>query len=379
MAHRKAWPLCLKYSTMISMDYSYHLPEELIASRPSVPRDAARLFVYDTAGDGVTFDTFAHLGDHLPSRSLLVFNDTKVVPARAELRKETGGKVEVLFLVNEWDRRGPIPAIADRKINVGSTLFFGVPRKGAGASPLSFTAVRQDENIFHLKPRCSVHEFFAILEKKGITPIPKYIKGTPLGEAALRKQYQAVFGRKPASAAAPTASLHFTERLLHRLFDGRIKTRDNDFTRTFVTLHVGLGTFAPVSEENLSQGTLHTESFSIPASARAAIRRHKAAGAPVVAVGTTVVRTLESQAAKILARGRIPLSGATDIFIRPPHHFRIADAMITNFHLPGTSLMMLVQAFLEDKGARRSVVDLYKTAIENRFRFYSFGDGMLIK
>ncbi len=364
---------------MIPMDYSYHLPEGLIASRPPVPRDAARLFVYDTASDEIAFDTFAHLGDHLPPRSLLVFNDTKVVPARAELRKETGGKVEVLFLVNEWDRRGQIPALADRKITIGSTLSFGASRKGTGASGASFTAVRQDENIFYLKPHCSVHGFFAILQKRGITPIPKYIKGTPLGEAALRKQYQAVFGRKPASAAAPTASLHFTERLLHRLFDGREKANSNGFARTFVTLHVGLGTFAPVSEENISRGTLHTESFSIPAAARAAIRRQKAAAAPVVAVGTTVVRTLESQASKILANGRAPLSGATDIFIRPPHRFRIADAMITNFHLPGTSLMMLVQAFLEDKGAPRSVVDLYKTAVGEKFRFYSFGDGMLIK
>lgn len=365
-------------------DYSYHLPEELIARRPAVPRDAARLFVYDTARDEISFDTFAHLGDHLPPRSLLVFNDTKVVPARAVLHKETGGKVEVLFLVNEWDRRGPVPVIADRKIVPGATLFFGNPPPEGGSSRNrilsrtarpSFSVVRQEENIFHLQPLFPAARLFSMLEKNGVTPIPRYIKGTPLGEAALRTQYQAVFGKRPASAAAPTASLHFTDRLMHRLFDGP----RSGFTKTFVTLHVGLGTFAPVSEEHLATGTLHRETLAIPSSSRALIKKSKGEGRPVVGVGTTVIRTLESQAAGIRSAGRGPLSGDTDIFIKPPFRFRIADAMITNFHLPGTSLMMLVQAFLEHKGARRSVGELYRIAVKERFRFYSFGDGMILK
>ncbi len=354
---------------MSSDRYDYELPSGLIARRPASPRDAARLFVYDTATDAVSFDTFAHLGDHLPPKSLLVFNDTKVVPARAELRKETGGRVEVLFLVNEWDRRGPVPAIADRKIAIGAKLFWNTPGPGERAS---FTALGQDENIFHLRPEFPPSSLFGLLAKKGVTPIPKYIKGTPLGEAALRKHYQAVFGKKPASAAAPTASLHFTGRLLRTL-------AAEGFSRTFVTLHVGIGTFAPVSQKHLAQGKLHKESFVVPASARNAINAAKGEGHPVVAVGTTVMRTLESQAKAILAEGDGSMSGDTDIFIRPPYEFRIADAMITNFHLPGTSLMMLVQAFLEHKGASRGITDLYRIATKERFRFYSFGDGMLIK
>lgn len=349
--------------------YHYEIPPELIARQPASPRDAARLFVYDTAANAISFDTFAHLGDHLPPKSLLVLNDTKVIPARAELRKETGGKIEVLFLVNEWDRRGPIPAIADRKVAIGATLRWGTPRDTKKAA---FTVVGQDENVFHLRPEFPFSSFFGILAKKGMTPIPKYIKGTPLGEAALRTHYQTVFGRRPASAAAPTASLHFTERLLHRL-------DAEGFSRTFTTLHVGIGTFAPVSQENMEQGRLHKESFAISSSARTAIRTAKREGRPVVAVGTTVMRTLESRARELLAEGKSALSGDTEIFIRPPHDFLVADAMITNFHLPGTSLMMLVQAFLEYNGAPRSVVELYRIAAAERFRFYSFGDGMLIK
>ena len=354
----------------------FSLPDALIATRPAVPRDAARLFVYDTANNTVTYSTFSRLADHLPPHSLLVFNDTKVVPARAALRKETGGKVEILFLVNEWGGRGPIPALADRKIAVGAALSFSGtrPRSHAHVDPADqgdFTVVRQEENLFFLRPHFPPSQLLARLEKKGVTPIPKYIKGTPLGERALRTQYQAVFGTRPASIAAPTASLHFTERLLKRL-DAR------GFPKTFVTLHVGMGTFAPVNEENLRRGTLHTEYLSIPGLSRARIRKEKEAGHPVVAVGTTVIRTLESQAAALLAPGTTAIEGTTAIFIRPPYQFRIADAMITNFHLPGTSLMMLVEAFLRHKGAPRDIISLYEMAVRERFRFYSFGDGMLI-
>jgi S-adenosylmethionine:tRNA ribosyltransferase-isomerase len=363
--------------------HDFSLPDTLIAARPASPRDAARLFVYDTARDTITFSTFARLADHLPPRSLLVFNDTKVVPARAILQKATGGKIELLFLVNEWDGHGPVPAIADRKIAVGAPLFFMHRRRPASAKNAraamtmathahgDFTVVRQEENIFYLRPNFPAPLLLPHLEKEGITPIPKYIKGTPLSERALRTHYQTVFGAKPASIAAPTASLHFTERLLAKL-DAR------GFRKTFITLHVGMGTFAPVTEHNLAQNMLHTEHLVIPAASRTLIKKEKEEGHPVVAVGTTVVRTLESQANAILKRGEGPIAGKTDIFIRPPYPFRIADAMITNFHLPGTSLMMLVEAFLRHKGAERDLVELYRIAIRERFRFYSFGDGMLI-
>jgi S-adenosylmethionine:tRNA ribosyltransferase-isomerase len=351
--------------------YFYDLPESLIARQPAEPRDAARLFVYDTAQDTITFDTFSHLDRHLPQKSLLVLNDTKVVPARAILKKETGGKIEVLFLVNEWRRENgePIPALVDRKITVGTRLFFDGPN-----TKIFFTVTQQNENIFYLSPSFPPNDLFAILNKKGITPLPKYIKQTGLDEAALRKKYQAVFGKNPASVAAPTASLHFTERLLTRLEKQGVE-------KTFITLNVGLGTFAPVSAESLANGTLHTEFLTIPASSRAAIAAHKSKGEPVIAVGTTVVRTLEAEAAKIRSHEHGDITDATQIFIRPPYDFKIVDAMITNFHLPGTSLMMLVQAFLLHKnpGAKRNLVDLYEVAIKEKFRFYSFGDAMLIK
>ncbi len=345
--------------------YAYHLPETLIAKEPAVPRDAARLFVYDTARDTIVLDTFAHLGDHLPPSSLLVLNDTKVVPARAFLKKAaTGGKVEALFLVNEWDGKGPVPAIVDRRIDVGARLTFGT---------LAFTVARQDEQIFWFAPEFPARELIPALVRRGVTPIPKYIKGSGLGEPALRKKYQSVFGATPASVAAPTASLHFTERLLRRL-------EAQGFRKAFVTLHVGMGTFAPVTTEAVARGTLHAERLSIAPSSRARILAQKRAGRPVVAVGTTVVRTLESQADAILTpRASSAIDAETRMFIRPPYRFTIVDAMVTNFHLPGTSLMMLVQAFLEHKGSRRHILTLYERAIKERFRFYSFGDGMLIK
>ena len=363
----------------MSTNYSYHynLPESLIARQPAEPRDAARLFVYDTARDKVTFDTFANLGAHLPQKSLLVLNDTKVIPARVVLKKETGGKIEVLFLVNEWRHENgePIPALVDRKITVGARLFFDEPN-----TKKFFTVAQQDENIFYLDPNFPPNDLFALLNKKGITPLPKYIKNTGLDEATLREKYQTVFGKNPASVAAPTASLHFTERLLARLEKQGVQ-------KTFVTLNVGLGTFAPVSAENLAHGTLHTELLTIPARSRTAIVAHKLSDKPVIAVGTTVVRTLEAEATKILSCKNAnedtkaalgDIVDATQIFIHPPYDFKMVDAMVTNFHLPDTSLMMLVQAFLEHKGARRELVDLYAIAIKEKFRFYSFGDAMFI-
>ncbi len=360
----------------MAFSYHYHLPESLIARQPASPRDASRLFVYDPATDTIALDRFANLGRHLPDRALLVMNDTRVIPARAMLTKEaTGGKVEILFLVNEWKGSGPVPAIADRRIRVGAELRLGHDAR--------FTVVAQDANLFFLQPHFPAGRLFAALQRHGVTPIPKYIKGAGLKESELRKKYQTVFaatdgsrndGGHPASVAAPTASLHFTNRLLRRL-------EAQGMRRTSVTLDVGLGTFAPLREENIAQGTLHTELLRVPEASAQAIRKCKQGErAPVVAVGTTVVRTLESEAEKIMdTRWCGPIADATQIFIRPPYQFRIVDAMITNFHLPETSLMMLVQAFLAYRQAPRTLVELYAIAIREKFRFYSFGDAMLIR
>ena len=344
--------------------YHYDLPPALIASRPASPRDAARLLVFDAASGAVSFDRFLNIDKYLPQDSLLVLNDTKVAPARAMLRKETGGNVEVLFLLNEWDGKGPIPALVDRKVAVGAMLDFGEKKK--------VEVIGQEENIFYLKPHFQPAEIFEILDRRGVTPIPKYIKNTGLPESVLRKRYQSIFGKKFASVAAPTASLHFTDRVIAKL-------EKQGMRKTFVTLHVGLGTFAPVSERQLAAHELHREFLTISAASATAIREQKRAKKPVVAVGTTVVRALESQAGKIMKPASKPISAETRIFIKPPHDFKIVDALVTNFHLPGTSLMMLVQAFLENKKAKRSVAGLYRIAIKEKFRFYSFGDTMLVK
>jgi S-adenosylmethionine:tRNA ribosyltransferase-isomerase len=343
--------------------YNYELPKNLIATQPASPRDAARLFVYDTATNMITFDTFLHLDRYLPEQALLVMNNTKVVPARAMLKKETGGKIEVLFLVNEWQGKGPIPALVDRKIVPGATIFFDAKH--------ALDVVRQDENIFYLMPRFPSRKIFELLDRKGITPIPKYIKHAGISETELRRRYQSVFGKTPASVAAPTASLHFTPRVFGKLEQQNIQ-------KAFVTLHVGLGTFAPVTEESVKQGILHSEFLTIPQKTINAIRDHKKNDRPIVAVGTTVVRTLESQAVKILSKKTGDITDSTTIFIRPPYTFKIVDALITNFHLPETSLMMLVEAFLQNKHAQKNVSELYKIAIAEKFHFYSFGDAMLI-
>lgn len=344
-------------------EYDYELPRELVANAPAEPRDAARLFVYDTSSDEVSFARFADLPEFLPERSLLVVNETKVVPARAKLRKETGGLVEVLVLVNERMEGRSVPCIAAKRLAIGSSLAFP---NGA-----RFIVRAQDGERFFLEPQFPPDEIYALLERYGTTPIPKYIKGTPLSEPALRAQYQTVFAKRPASAAAPTASLHFTERVFDALAARGIE-------RVPVTLHVGLGTFAPVREEQIAERRLHREWREVPSGSAEAVRNGKREGRQIVAAGTTVVRTLESSAEAILGGEPTPIRGTTDLFILPPFEFRIVDALVTNFHVPRSSLMMLVDAFLRHKGAKRGVTDLYRIAIGERFRFFSFGDAMLI-
>ncbi len=348
---------------MVSELFDFELPENLIASSPAEPRDSARLFVYDTKTDTVTFDMFRNIADYIPKDALFVLNASKVVPARVEVRKETGGKVELLLLVNEL-RAGEevIKSIADRKLAAGQRLMF------PGGETLE--VVRQEEQFFYLKPLFPVEHIFALLEEHGVTPIPKYIGATALKEPELRTRYQSVFADVPASVAAPTASLHFTAALIKKL-----KMRGNEFAR--LSLHVGMGTFAPVREEQIQEGRLHKEWFEIPKGTVEAVRAAK--DSMIVAVGTTAMRALESARDEVASGGAVKdITAATEIFIRHPHHFSVANAMITNFHVPRSSLMMLVDAFLRDKGAKRSIVELYAIAIKEGFRFYSFGDAMLV-
>lgn len=341
--------------------YSYSLPEELCAKTPAEPRDSARLFVYNTQTDEIVFDTFRNLSKHLPDQSVMVLNNTKVMPARLRMKKETGGKIEVFVLVNEMKEDAEtVIAIVDRKIELGQKLYF---EDGAFLEVIS-----QDEQRFFLKPSFAISELSSYLDKYGETPIPKYIQGGILDEVALRKRYQTIFAEKGGSVAAPTASLHFTDAVFKSLEEKSI-----EILRT--TLHVGMGTFAPIHERNFKEKRLHKEWCEVSDGVAEKLSQCKQEGRAVVAVGTTATRTLETAS----LQGHItPYVGTTDIFIFPPFDFKTVDCLITNFHLPNTSLMYLVDAFLQQKGAKKNIIDLYTIAIQEKFRFYSFGDSMLI-
>jgi len=350
---------------MSSFLYDYFLPEKNLAKAPSTPRDFSKLFVYDTKNDQIFFDRFYHLDRYLPKESFLVLNQTKVIPARVVLRKENGGKTVVLFLVNEMEEAGKVKIMVDRKIKVGDKLFF--------KSGDSVEVVCQKKNIFLVKFNFPKAKLFSLLENQGVMPVPLYLKKTPLSDKKLKEKYQTIFFKKEkdnlASVAAPTASLHFTKRVFKKLKQKGIK-------KYFVNLYVGMGTFAPVSEQNLKTKTLHQEYYQVEEKVWQKILEEKKRGKKLVAVGTTVVRTLESMIKFKIQNSKF--FHKTDLFIFPPFQFQIVDILITNFHLPKSSLMMLVEAFLQYKGAKKHLVELYNMAIKNDFRFYSFGDSMLI-
>lgn len=376
-------------------NFDYNLPQEFIAKKPASPRDSSRLFIYDTVKDEIIFDRFYNLDKYLPKNSFLVLNKTRVSPARLTLFKETGGRVEILLLLNELQADDKIiKGLSDRKLVPGQKLFF---ERGAVNGNLSgcancgkpaFFVAAQDKNIFSFRPNFPIKNLSEILKKYGKTPIPKYIKNSPLAEKDLRKKYQTVFAARlpqgshnsaenlQSSVAAPTASLHFTSRVFKKLQRQKIP-------HVFITLNVGLGTFAPIAEGNFKNKKLFTEHYEIEKPAAQKIAELKNAGRKLVAVGTTTVRTLESAcqlriAGEASKRQSNLNCGATDLFIFPPYNFRAVDHLITNFHLPQSSLMLLVEAFLQHKNSRRDLTDLYKIAIKNKFRFYSFGDAMLI-
>lgn len=333
--------------------YDYHFPAELIAQAPAKPRDSAGLLVYDRTRKQASFDTFKNIGDYLPEGSVLVFNQTKVIPARLTVRKPTGGKVNLLYI----GHHGTVTVMADRKLEIGTVLKL--------APKLSFRVMRHDGKYYALRALFPLKDIFKILETYGKTPIPPYIKHSPLKESQLRAEYQAVFAKLRGSVAAPTASLHFTKPLIAKLRKRGIDVR-------YVTLHVGLGTFAPLTQEHLDQGRLHAEWYSVDGATARMLTQAKKDGRPIVAVGTTVARTLESASSRtgMLRAGQ----GTTDLFIREGYAWKFVDALVTNFHVPRSSLLMLVSAF----ASRREILDLYKTAIAKKFRLFSFGDGMLI-
>lgn len=347
---------------MINIDqqlssYDYFLPPELIAQNPVTPRDTSRLLVVKP-DDEINHSIFSHLSDFLLPGDLLVINDTRVIPARLYGKKSTGAQVEVL-LVEETTHNCWLALVKPgKRFSIGSEIFFG------DSSMLKATVVGKDEVTggrflqFEINPSQS---FWEILDQVGTIPFPPYVTESE----ANAQQYQTVYAQKLGAIAAPTAGLHFTERLLQELKEKQINTAT-------VTLHVGIGTFRPVEVEDILTHEMHQEWIEINQNTIDAIKETKKKGRKVIAVGTTVVRTLEG--AYKHQQELAPFSGKTDLFIYPGYEFKVIDGLITNFHLPKSSLLMLVSALI----GRERLMTIYQEAIDEKYRFYSFGDGMLI-
>ncbi len=341
---------------IIPADYAYTLPPERIAHAPAVPRDSARLLVVNTTTGELIDDVVSNLAAYLPDESLVVFNNTKVVPSRITLTRPTGGNIEALLLVNEYARKGTVPALLPKKVSVGDVLTVTAQKN------VTFTVEGHAAGVYDLAYTGTRDELFALLDAHGTMPLPPYIHSEK-DEAAQRTDYQPLFAEEPASVAAPTASLHISDRILNALSKKHI-------AQTYITLHVGRGTFLPFTPAQAHEGTLHTEYFDMPKDAEEKITIARQEGQPIVAVGTTVARTLESW-----VRG---IRRSTDIFIQPPFTFSAIDVLMTNFHVPESSLLVLLDAFLKSKRSKISWKDIYAHAIAAEYRFYSFGDAMLV-
>ncbi len=345
-------------------DYRYDLPEELIAQEPAPERTGSRLFRLDRAREGFSDHLFRDLPGLLDPGDLLVVNDTRVVPARLYGRKESGGRVEVLVL--DVPSPGERPG-APRRCLVKSSKR---PRRGARlilegelAGTVEETGAEGTARIRFSGPR----DLEEVMEEKGSMPLPPYIRRSP-GDPRSgldRERYQTVYSRRPGAVAAPTAGLHFSEGLLERIREAGIRV-------AAVTLHVGHGTFRPVRTRDIREHSVGEEYYVIPPETAGAVERARSARGRVVAVGTTVVRALESAARET---GRLtPGEGWTGLMITPGYEFRAVDALITNFHLPGSSLLFLTAAF----AGRDLILRAYRRAVEKRYRFFSYGDAMLI-
>ncbi len=333
---------------MKTSSFDYELPEELIAKYPAVPRHSARLMVVKRNDGTILHDTFLNLPDYLEEGDLLVFNNTKVLPARLYGKKETGGKVEILLT----DRiKGDLwkAFIGGKKIKPGQRI------KVADDFEVEVTE-HISEGLFYV--RLIGKDTLKLLDRYGKIPIPPYLKREE--EPLDKVYYQTIFAKEEGSVASPTASLHFSEELMEKLNKKGIR-------HTFITLHVSYGTFKPITAEEIEQHRVDPEYVKVPEETINAIRETKERRKRVVCVGTTVVRALETKPLE-------PYEGWTDLYIMPGFKFSVTDAMITNFHLPRSSLLVLVCAF----GGKDLILEAYRTAVERRYRFYSYGDGMLI-
>lgn len=343
---------------MKTSELDYDLPEDLIAQTPIEPRDAARLLVIDRAVGTLAHRRFSDLRDYLRTGDLLVFNDTRVLPARLQAVKvPTGGRVEVLLLkrldATTWEC-----LVGGSGVRVGSCLRVRPMDDRASSDATAEVIAELDRGGRVLRFEHPIDEH---LDTLGSVPLPPYIY-VPLRDP---ERYQTVYAHVPGSAAAPTAGLHFTPELMQAL-------RDRGVDMAFVELRVGLDTFQPIDEDEVEQHRIHREYCRLSAEAAEQVDRARQVGGRVIAVGTTTVRTLETAARE--ASRVSPFDGDTSLFIAPGFEFRVVDAMITNFHLPRSTLLALVSAF----AGREAILAAYRAAIAERYRFFSFGDAMLI-
>jgi S-adenosylmethionine:tRNA ribosyltransferase-isomerase len=333
-------------------DFDYFLPENLIAQFPPAERGASRLL--RVAGATLEDGLFSELPRFLRAGDLLVFNDTRVIKARIFGQKESGGQIEAL-----------VERVLDSHTALAHVRASKAPKPGARlifAEKWAAEMVERRGDLFLLRFE-GEESVLDILEQAGRLPLPPYITHTPDDEDA--KRYQTVYARDPGAVAAPTAGLHFTDAMLERVGEAGVKT-------AFVTLHVGAGTFQPVRVESIAEHTMHHERYSIPAATVEQIKQAKAAGGRVIAVGTTSLRALEAASQNgLLAEPE----GDTDIFITPGYEFKVVDRLITNFHLPKSTLLMLVSAF----AGYDTIMAAYRHAIEKQYRFFSYGDAMLLE
>ena len=346
----------LDLKNMKKSDFYYDLPDELIAQHPVEPRNASRLLKVDRETGEISHNHFYNLCDYLKKGDLLILNDSRVLPARIYGEKaENGSFIEFLLVEQRGNMEWEILCRPGKKAKIGTEFVFG-----NGKLRAVITDILEDGNRI-AKFECE-DNFFATLDEIGQMPLPPYITA----KLEDNERYQTVYSNELGSSAAPTAGLHFTKEMLEELKEKGVKIG-------YVTLHVGLGTFRPVKEEMVLDHKMHREHYDLPQETADLINKTKAEGGRVIAVGTTSCRTLESVAT--FNNGKIvPCDGYTEIFIYPSYEFKVLDGLITNFHLPESTLIMLVSAFLGyDK-----TMNAYKTAVEEKYRFFSFGDSMCI-
>lgn len=337
---------------MLVTDFDYDLPQELIAQHPMEPRDHSRLLVVDKKTGEIEHKHFYDLVNYLKPGDVLVFNDTRVIPARLHGTKDTGAHVEVFLLTRRDATDWEVLVRPGKKLQVGAKINF--------SDELSCEVIEHTDfggRVVRFKYDGIFEE---ILDRLGETPLPPYITA-PLED---KERYQTVYNRERGSAAAPTAGLHFTKELLQKI-------KEIGCEEVFVTLHVGLGTFRPVSEAKIEDHKMHKEFYTVSQEAADTVNKAKAEGRRIIAVGTTAVRTLEAAGAD----GQLHAGSSwTNIFIYPGYKFRLVDDLVTNFHLPQSTLLMLVSTL----STREIMLQTYKKAVEEKYRFFSFGDAMFI-